>query len=128
MPFGLHNAPATFQRAMQEILRGLNWKFVLCYLDDVIIFSSTFSEHLSHLRQVFDRLRQAGLKLQPKKCSFGQKEVKYLGHIVSEKGIATDPDKVKIVKEYPPPTKVSEVRSFLGTSKISVKLQNHSPI
>ena len=114
MPFGLHNAPATFQRAMQEILRGLNWKFVLCYLDDVIIFSSTFSEHLSHLKQVFDRFRQAGLKLQPKKCSFGQKEVKYLGHIVSEEGIATDPDKVKIVKEYPPPTKVSEVRSFLG--------------
>jgi hypothetical protein len=114
MPFGLHNAPATFQRAMQEVLRGLNWKFVLCYLDDVIIFSNSFSEHLSHLKQVFDRFRQAGLKLQPKKCSFGQKEVKYLGHIVSEKGVATDPDKVKLVKEYPTPTKVSEVRSFLG--------------
>jgi len=114
MPFGLHNAPATFQRAMQEVLRGLNWKFVLCYLDDVIVFSSSFSEHLSHLRQIFHRLRQAGLKLQPKKCTFGQKEVKYLGHVVSEKGIATDPDKVKIVKEYPTPAKVSEVRSFLG--------------
>ena len=114
MPFGLHNAPATFQRAMQEVLRGLNWQFVLCYLDDVIIFSNSFSEHLCHLKQVFDRFRQAGLKLQPKKCSFGQKEVKYLGHIVSENGVATDPDKVKIVKEYPPPTKVSEVRSFLG--------------
>lgn len=114
MPFGLHNAPATFQRAMQEILRGLNWKCVLCYLDDIIIFSNSFSEHLGHLRQIFDRLRQAGLKLQAKKCTFGQKEVRYLGHVVSENGIATDPDKVKIVKEYPTPSKVTEVRSFLG--------------
>ena len=63
---------------------------------------------------MFDRFRQAGLKLQPKKCSFGQTEVKYLRHIVIENGIATDPDKVKLVKNYPTPTKVSEVRSFLG--------------
>ena len=114
MPFGLHNAPATFQRAMQEVLRGLNWKFVFCYLDDVIIFSRSFEEHLDHLKQVFDRLREAGLKLQPKKCTFGQTEVKYLGHIVSKDGIATDPAKLQIVKDYPTPTKVSEVRSFLG--------------
>ncbi|XP_072041155.1 uncharacterized protein [Amphiura filiformis] len=108
MPFGLHNAPATFQRAMQEVLRGLNWKFVFCYLDDVIIFSRSFEEHLDHLKQVFDRLREAGLKLQPKKCTFGQTEVKYLGHIVSKDGIATDPAKLQIVKDYPTPTKVSE--------------------
>ena len=114
MPFGLHNAPATFQRAMQEVLRGLNWKFVFCYLDDIIIFSRTFDEHLDHLRQVFDRLREAGLKLQPKKCTFGQTEVKYLGHIVSKDGVATDPAKLQIVKDYPTPTKVSEIRSFLG--------------
>ena len=114
MPFGLHNAPATFQRAMQEVLRGLNWKFVLCYLDDVIIFSSSFSEHIRHLRQVFDRFRVAGLKLQPKKCTFGQTKVKYLGHIVSKDGVATDPDKLHRVKNYPTPAKVDEVRSFLG--------------
>ena len=63
LPFGLHSAPATFQRAMQEVLRGLNWKSVLCYLDDVIIFSNSFSEHLYHLKQVFDRFRNSGLKL-----------------------------------------------------------------
>ena len=114
MPFGLHNAPATFQRAMQEVLRGLNWKFVLCYLDDIIIFSSSFSEHMDHLRQVFDRLRAAGLKLQPKKCTFGQTEVKYLGHVVSKDGVATDPSKLKIVQDYPTPAKVTEVKSFLG--------------
>ena len=114
MPFGLHNAPATFQRAMQEVLRGLNWKFVLCYLDDVIIFSSSFSEHMDHLKQVFDRLRAAGLKLQPKKCTFGQTEVKYLGHIVNKDGVATDPAKLQTVKDYPTPAKVEEVRSFLG--------------
>jgi hypothetical protein len=114
MPFGLHNAPSTFQRAMQEVLRGLNWKFVLCYLDDVIIFSSSFEEHLGHLRQVLDRLRIAGLKLQPKKCTFGQREVKYLGHIVGNDGVATDPAKLQIVRDYPTPTKVTEVRSFLG--------------
>ncbi|XP_038047480.1 uncharacterized protein K02A2.6-like [Patiria miniata] len=114
MPFGLHNAPSTFQRAMQEIFRGLNWKFVLVYLDDLIIFSRTFDEHLSHLRQVFDRIRAAGLKLKPKKCTFGQEQVKYLGHIVNKDGVATDPVKVQIIKDYPCPTKVSEVRSFLG--------------
>ena len=70
MPFGLHNAPATFQQAIQEIMRGLNWKFVFCYLDDVIIFSRSFEEHVDHLRQVFDRLRQAGLTLKPKKVHF----------------------------------------------------------
>ena len=114
MPFGLHNAPSTFQRAMQEVLRGLNWKFVLVYLDDIIIYSSTFSEHLQHVRQVFDRLRKSGLKLKAKKCNFGQRQVKFLGHIVSEEGVATDPAKLEIVKNYPTPVKVAEVRSFLG--------------
>ena len=89
MPFGLHNAPSTFQRAMQEIFRGLNWKFVLVYLDDLIIFSHTFEEHLIHLRQVFDRIKTAGLKLTPQKCNFVQKQVKYLGHIVNKVWLRT---------------------------------------
>lgn len=96
MPFGLHNAPAKFQRAMQEVLRGLHWKFVLVYLDDVIVFSNSFEQHLDHLRQVFERLQTVGLKLQPKKCTFSQKEVKYLGHIVNKEGIATDPEKLQL--------------------------------
>ena len=114
MPMGCTNSPATFQRVMQEVFRGLNWKFVLIYLDDVIVFSNSFNEHVDHLRQVFQRLREANLKLKPKKCTFAQEQVRYLGHIVSKDGIATDPEKTKVVQEYPVPTKVSEVRSFLG--------------
>lgn len=114
MPMGLSNAPATFQRAMQEVLRGLHWKFVLIYLDDVIVFSNSFHEHLDHLRQVFQRLREAGLKLKPSKCTFGQQQVRYLGHIVNEDGIETDPDKIKVVRDYPVPTNVKEVRRYLG--------------
>ena len=114
MPFGLHNAPATFQRAMHEVFRGLHWKFILIYLDDIIVFSSNFSQHLQHLREVFMRLRAVGLKLQPKKCSFACKEVKYLGHVVTADGVKTDPDKTKLIRDYPTPTKVTQVRSFLG--------------
>ena len=67
---GLKNSPLTFQRVMEAVLRGLNWKFSLVYLDDIIVFSKTFSDHLFQLRQIFDRLRTAGLKLHPAKCSF----------------------------------------------------------
>jgi hypothetical protein len=70
LPMGLKNSPLTFQRVMEAVLRGLNWKFSLVYLDDIIVFIKTFSDHLSHLRQIFDRLRTAGLKLHPAKCSF----------------------------------------------------------
>lgn len=80
---GLKNSPLTFQRVMEAVLRGLNWKFSLAYLDDIIVFSKTFSDHLSHLRQIFDRLRTAGLKLHPAKCSFAKREIRYLGHIVN---------------------------------------------
>ena len=91
MPFGLCNAPATFQRLMDCVLAGLHWQSCLVYLDDVIILGRSFSEHLHNLRDVFDRFREAGLKLKPSKCTFGQKEVAFLGHIVLDKGVATDP-------------------------------------
>lgn len=71
MPFGLCNAPSCFQRLMECVLRSLNWRIVLIYLDDVLVYSRTFSDHLDHLRLVFDRFREAGLKLKPKKCHFG---------------------------------------------------------
>ena len=116
MPFGLCNAPATFQRLMEMVLRGLNWDVCLIYLDDIIIFSATFQDHLSRLRQVFDRLRQAGLKFSPKKCHFAQQQVEYLGHIVSKHGIAVDPSKVSKVRDWPTPRSVKEVRTFLGVA------------
>jgi transposase InsO family protein len=114
MPFGLTNAPATFQRLMERVLEGLQWQICLVYIDDIIIFSQTFEQHLKYLEEIFIRLRAAGLRLKPKKCSLFRQKVKYLGHEVSAEGIATDPEKTKVVREWPVPHNVGEVRSFLG--------------
>ncbi len=114
MPFGLTNAPATFQRMVNLLLSGLNWKSCMAYLDDVIVFSKTFQQHLSDLREIFDRLREQNLKLSPTKCKFFRQEVTFLGHVVDKNGIRPDPDKTKAVANYPQPVNVSELRSFLG--------------
>lgn len=114
MSFGLANAPATYQRLQEECLGDLHLKICYIYLDDLIIFSRTFEEHLARLRQIFDRIRQYGLKLSPKKCSFLMNKVKYIGHIVSEEGVQADPDKVDKVRKWPTPKNPEEVRSFLG--------------
>lgn len=114
MPFGLMNAPATFQRLMNTVFGDMNLSEILIYLDDVIVFSSTLQEHLKRLESVFTRLRQHGLKLKPSKCHILQKEVKYLGHVVSENGVSTDPEKVSAVRDWPVPRTKKDVRSFLG--------------
>ena len=114
MPFGLANAPSTFQRLMELVLAGLHWEACLIYLDDIIIFSSTFDEHVNRLRQVLTRLRDANLQLNPSKCHFFQHEVECLGFIVSNEGIRTDPRKTEAVNDWPRPRTVKEVRSFLG--------------
>ncbi|CAG2256181.1 Retrovirus-related Pol polyprotein from transposon gypsy,Retrovirus-related Pol polyprotein from transposon opus,Retrovirus-related Pol polyprotein from transposon 297,Retrovirus-related Pol polyprotein from transposon 412,Retrovirus-related Pol polyprotein from transposon 17.6 [Mytilus edulis] len=114
MPFGLKNAPISFQQLMSNVLRGLNWQFVLVYVDDILVFSRSFEEHLSHLEQVFTRLRDANLTLKPSKCVFAAKEVKYLGHIISKEGIKVDPEKTKAISTFPVPTRQKQVRSFLG--------------
>lgn len=114
MPFGLCNAPATFSRMMQLVLGGFQWTKCLCYLDDVIVFGTTFQTALANLQEIFECLRQANLTLKTKKCTLFQTEVEYLGHIVSEAGISCNPEKLKAVAEWPQPINVSEVRSFLG--------------
>ena len=114
MPFGLCNAPATFERLMETVLRGLNWKTCLVYLDDIIVVGKSFDDHLMNLEEVFQRLRKSGLKLSPKKCHLFQKEVQYLGHIVSSQGVAVDKNKVSAVQEWPVPSNKHEVQSFLG--------------
>lgn len=114
MPFGLCNAPATFQRLMQTTMSDLVLQIVLVYLDDLLVFSSSFQEHLVRLETVFKRLRETGLKVKMKKCHFLQPEVKFLGHQVSAEGIGTDPDKIGTVKKWPIPSTVKELRSFLG--------------
>ena len=104
MPFGLCNAPATFQRLMDRVLAGIQQSSCLVYLDDVIIVGMTFQEHLKNLRDVYDRLRGAGLKLKPSKCNFGSSQVQFLGHIVSADGVHTDPKLTEKVAQWPRPT------------------------
>ena len=114
MPFGLTNAPATFQRLMESCLGDLHLKFCIIYLDDIIIFSKTPKEQIERLRKVFEKLAEAGLRLKPSKCEFFRTELRYLGHVVSAKGIATDDKKIKAIVKWPRPETVTEVRSFLG--------------
>ena len=118
MPFGLKNAPAVFQRLMQRVLMGLNLDngpdFVSVYIDDVLVFSRTFEEHLKHLKLVIQRLRDAGLKLKPSKCHFICQSVKYLGHLITPEGIHPNPDRIAAVQDYPIPQCVKGVRQFLG--------------
>jgi transposase InsO family protein len=114
MPFGLTNAPATFQRLMERCMGDLNLRDCLIYLDDIIIFSPTFEEHLQRLEAVFAKLAEHSLKLKPSKCEFFKSKVTYLGHVVSEEGIQADPEKIAAVKSWPVPKSIKEVRQFLG--------------
>ncbi len=114
MPFGLTNAPATFQRVMQSAMSDFLFQIMLVYLDDILVYSKTWEDHLKRLEQVFLRLREIGVKLNPDKCCFGLKSVHFLGYVISSDGIATDPDKIAAVKEWKQPTTTVEVRSFLG--------------
>ena len=114
MPFGLTNAPATFQRLMESCLGDLHLQYCIIYLDDIIVFSKTPEEHIDRLRSVFQKLDQAGLHLKPSKCEFFKKRVEYLGHIVSENGIETNPKKIKAIVDWPRPQTVTQMCSFLG--------------
>ena len=114
MPFGLCNAGATFQRLMDVVLSGLHMDICLVYLDDIIVYSKAVEQHLERLETVLLRLRHAGLKLKPEKCRFFQRSVSFLGHIISHEGIGTDPEKTRAIMEWPTPTNVEEVRSFVG--------------
>lgn len=99
---------------MSEVLRGLQWKFVLCYIDDILVFSKNFNEHLYYLGQVCSILREANLKLKPEKCQFGLGKVKFLGHVLSKDGVSVDADKTEKVRNFPVPKTQTELKSFLG--------------
>ena len=114
MPFGLCNAGATFQRLMDVVMSGLQFHTLLIYFDDIVLFSETPEQHLERLVVLLDRLRSAGLKLKPEKCSVFQKSLSFLGHVISEDGISADPQKTKAVADWPVPRTVKEVRGFLG--------------
>lgn len=114
MPFGLCNAPGTFQRLMQRMFGDQQGQSLLLYLDDIIVFSSSVDQHLQRLEMVLRRLQTEGLKARLEKCSFFQQEVGYLGHVISSQGVSTDPKKCEAVAEWRRPQNTSELRSFLG--------------
>ena len=114
MPFGLCNAPATFQRLMTLIFSGLIGLDCLIYLDDIIIFGPTFDVHLLRLEKVLMRLQENNLKIKLEKCHFGLPYVSFLGHVVSAAGIHTDPSKIDVIQKWILPSNISELRSFLG--------------
>lgn len=116
MPFGLHSAPATFQRLLDSVLGPELEPNVLVYLDDIIVASQTFDEHLKHLAEVFQRLRNAKLRLNAEKCHFCRDGLRYLGHTIDREGIRTDPAKVSAITNWPTPTTLRQVRQFLGVA------------
>ena len=118
MPFGLMNASAAFQRLMQQVLMGLNTEsaadFVAVYLDDILIFSETFQDHMKHLKTVLQRLNQVTLKLNLKKCYFGCQVVEYLEHILTPDGLKPNPERIAAVRQFTTPDNVKRVKQFLG--------------
>lgn len=114
MPFGLTNAPATFCTLMNKIFHPYLDQFVVVYLDDIVIYSDTLEEHVEHLRTMFKVLRENELYIKKEKCSFAREEVHFLGHIIKGSKLMMDEEKIKAIKEWKPPTKVTKLRSFIG--------------
>lgn len=114
LAFGLKGAPATFQRLMNTVLSGLQGLKCLVYLDDIVLYGATLVSHNEKLKEVFDRLREHNLKLQPDKCEFLRREANYLGHVISEDGVRPDPKKIEAVESFPTPTTTKTLKGFLG--------------
>ena len=114
MPFGIANAPATFQRLMSKIFRDDILRILLVYLDDIILYSETVDEHIRDLDTVLTKLQEHGLKLKASKCVLFKPEVRYLGHILSAEGLRADPEKIVAVKDWVRPENLQELRRFLG--------------
>ncbi|RLM68934.1 putative gag-pol polyprotein [Panicum miliaceum] len=125
MAFGLSGAPATFQKAMNTTLAPALRKFALVFFDDILIYSQSYEEHLEHIKQVLQLLAKDQWKVKLSKCSFAQGQVSYLGHVISQEGVSTDPSKVKAVLEWPIPKCVKELRGFLGFAGYYRKFVKH---
>ena len=113
-PFGLKHLPSFFSRLLRLVLASLIGTILFCFIDDIIVYSETLQQHIEILRKLFERLREANLKLHPEKCIFMKQEVAYLGHIISAEGVKPDPKKIKAVKEFLVPKNQKNIKSFLG--------------
>jgi hypothetical protein len=125
MAFGLTGAPATFLSAMNDTLSDYLRKFVLVFFDDILIYSSSYEDHLQHIALVLRRLQENHWQVKMSKCAFAQPSIAYLGHIISAEGVATDQAKIDTMRDWPVPTNVKELRSFLGLSGYYRKFVKH---
>ena len=114
MPFGLKNAPATFQRVMDLVLSGLQGIELFVYMDDIVIYADSLDEHARKLKILLARLQNAGLTLQPEKCRFLQREISYLGHIITKEGVKPDPEKIREVRQFPVPKTKKKYKAISG--------------
>eukprot|EP00253_Pinus_taeda_P032748 PITA_32748 len=129
MPFGLSNAPNTFMRLMNEMMKEYIGKFVIVYLDDILIFSRTKAKHLQHVCKVLEKLQQNKLLINLKKCTFVQKELIYLGFVIEENELKMDPEKVAVIVNWPSPKNLFEVRcDASGTTIGAVLSQEDKPV
>ena len=128
MPYGLCNAPATFQRLMQNCLGVLNLTYALVYLDDMIVYSKTEEDHLQWLQAVFEQFHEHGLKLKPSKCSFLRKQITFLGHEISADSMMPGNLNLKGIAEMAPPANYTEVQRFLGMTGFFRRFINITPV